>query len=382
MSIKESKDKLEILVVDDEEKNLQVLAGHLHRSGYDVVFASHGKEALNALEPVLPDLVLLDVMMPEMDGYEVCEKMRERFRGEQLPIIFLTARTADEDIIKGFEAGAQDYIVKPLKIPELLARVKTQLDLKRARENLASSNESLSKLNQQQKRMFSILSHDLRSSISAVSNLLEELGFALAGTFDREEFTGLVGQANQSMTNLTDLMRDVLTWSRSQMDVIQYKPQEFIMSECVKGLFAHFEKQIKQKQLKLVNEMDPGTIVNADLDIVSTILRNLISNSIKYTAQGGTITINVELVDEQVSLVVKDTGIGMSEELIAKILDQSEFSSTLGTENERGTGLGLSLCLGLIRHHGGQMEISSSEKKGTTVTFRLPTVHKAAVSSV
>jgi len=125
MSEEHLKNRPEILVVDDEEKNLQVLAGHLDRAGYDVVFALRGEEALSALDPVLPDMVLLDAMMPEMDGYEVCAKMRERFGGEELPIIFITARNSDEDVIKGFELGAQDYIAKPIKIPELLARVKT-----------------------------------------------------------------------------------------------------------------------------------------------------------------------------------------------------------------------------------------------------------------
>lgn len=362
----------EILIVDDVDKNLQLLGNSLHKEGYDVLFASSGEEALQTVAEGLPDLILLDVMMPGMSGFEVCEKLRRDPRTAEVPVIFVTALSEPSDIVDGFRAGGQDYITKPVKTAEMLVRVKTHLELQRVRRELRESNHDLQAHIDHQRHTFSILSHDLRSPISTVGVLIEEIATALKADEDKSLLEEMVEDARQSIVNLNNLMEDVLAWSRIQMDAIRFEPQDFVIEDAVDNVLAHHAPQAERKGLHFKKDLSADLVVYADINMVTTVLRNLVSNSIKFTPRGGKIIIQASKLAQGWEVAVEDTGIGMEESVIEKLFKYKEISSAQGTEEERGSGLGLSLCMGLIRKYGGDMHVRSKLGSGTRIAFTLP----------
>ncbi len=367
----EGRRRAEILLVDDQDKNLQVLGSYLYRDGYEVVFANSGEQALEVVKSGAPDLILLDVMMPGMDGYDVCRRLKSDPKTAGIPVIFITARIAAEDILAGFEAGGQDYIAKPVKPQELLARVKTHVELQLARTELAHSNENLRNHIEHQKHTFSILSHDLRGPVSTVGLLILELLQAVKGGSNQKLILEMLEDAHECTDRLTSLIADILDWSRVQMNAVRFDPQEFILEEAVQGVFLNQERNAERKGLHLVNHVASDCMVYADVNMVTTILRNLVSNAIKFTPRNGTITVYIQQNQEWATVYVQDTGVGMASEIIEKLFRMGEISSMQGTERESGTGLGLALCMGLVRKCGGQMTVTSEVGKGTLIGFTL-----------
>lgn len=362
----------DILVVDDQDKNLQLLGSHLHKEGYDVIFANSGAEALEIVNNDLPDLILLDVMMPEMDGYEVCKRLKADPKTAEVPVIFVTARTASEDVVMGFEVGGQDYITKPVKAAEMLVRVKTHLELRSVRQQLAVSNEELRVHNEHQKQTFSILSHDLKGPISTVSVLMSELEIALCEGEDTSSLITMVEETRQNIERLNTLIQDVLEWSRVQMDAVHFEPQDFVISEAVDIVLAQHAPQAERKGLHLENQIRPDCLVYADINMVTTVLRNLVSNAIKFTPRGGRIKVKSEKTQKGTQISVIDSGMGMSQDIINKLFKIGEVKSRQGTDHESGSGLGLALCKGLIDKCGGYICADSRQGEGSSICFTLP----------
>jgi len=362
--------KFKILIVDDNMENIQVI-GNLLMENYLLGFAFNGEQALTALRKTNDyDLVLMDVDMPVKNGYETCDSMRHDEQLKDIPVIFLTGYTEIENMIMGFNLGAQDYVTKPFHSWELLARVKTQLLIKQKADQIKEYATELENLNATKNKFFSIIAHDVKNpfaSILMVSGILQKKSEKLT----REEKDNLVGEINATAKNGYSLLENLLKWAQSQTGKIKVKPVtvslKTIIGKCIEWSGA------SAKGIKLINKTPADITIITDENIVETILRNLLSNAVKYTQESGTITVSSELKQKVVEVSVIDTGIGMSKMIQDKLFRiDSNISSMPGTHNEAGTGLGLIVSKEFVEKLGGRIWVESEEGKGSAFRFTIP----------
>ena len=353
-----------ILIVDDNLPNLQVLGQMLESEGFDIALANSGEQACKMVRSVLPDLVLLDIMMPGMNGYEVCDILRDNPDTREIPVIFLTAKTQPDDILSGFRHGGVDYIVKPFQSAELLARVRTHVELKRSRQKLKE-------LIAAKDRFFSILSHDLKSAISGIITLVE----ATLSDLDHNSTENLSEDLTivaKSGRHLYRLLQNFLDWATVQSGAMPCRPATIAVSELATVVLDLFQGHTAAKQLALVDETDPGHAVLADYDMTLTVLRNLVSNAIKFSQPEGRITLSSNRNGNSIHISVSDNGVGIRPEDLSKLFQVDTNFSTTGTAKEKGTGLGLVLCRELLLKNGGDIRVESTLGEGATFTFHLP----------
>jgi len=362
----ESHKTYKILIVDDVPNNIKVAANILQREKYKLFFATSGSSALAKVKSNKFDLILLDVMMPEMDGFEACKQIRNDPDIQDVPIIFLTAKTDTESIVKGFELGATDYVTKPFDGAELLARVKTHLALQCAKEELQELNATKDKF-------FSIIAHDLRSPFTSLLGLTEGI-IENIDYYSKNDIKKFVETLKTSAETVFALLENLLAWSRLQRGIMERSPKEISLDEIVRHNVFLFQSGAEQKQITPRNLVQENTIVYADYNMIHTVMRNLISNALKFTDTGGTIEISAQTNEHNVEVAVSDTGIGISDEAVSKLFRIDVKYSSVGTAGERGTGLGLSLCKELVEKNGGTIWIESKVGKGTTFRFTLPKV--------
>ena len=359
------KDKPIILIVDDVPKNIQVLGTLLNKIDCELAVAMNGQQALDTVKKIMPDLILLDIMMPVMDGLEVCERLKKDENTKEIPIIFLTAKIETDDIIKGFEMGAVDYVTKPFIGRELVARVKTHLDYKQIKDNLKEEVASKNKF-------FSIISHDLRSSFGIVSSFVKIIQENKESLSDEEILEILNDIGNTTKTTL-ELLENLLNWARSQTGTLNKKPEILNLNYLINELVNSNKKAAEKKSIQIVYEKNDNLFpVLADKNMTLLVIRNLISNALKFTPQNGEIKISAQNEEEQVRIVVSDTGVGIPSNTVEKLFSIHHKVSTYGTEKEAGNGLGLILCKEFILQHNGEIGIESEVEKGTCVWFTLP----------
>ncbi len=369
-----------ILIVDDIPKNLQLLSSILSAEGYQIAFASNGNQAISVADTTKPDLILLDIMMPELDGYEVCTILKSNPNTAHIPIIFLTGRVETDDVVRGFQVGAVDYIAKPFNTVELLIRVKTHLDLKLSKDELVKKNHQLtaykSELEQlvaTKDKFFSIIAHDLRGPFSGFLGLSE----VLANEYDlleKEDIVQISDSMNKAAKRLFAFLENLLEWSSTQTGRLELHPSNIDFSIIANKTIALLSTTANEKKISLKSNIDNNTYVFADSNIAHTVLRNLVSNAIKFTREGGSITLNSSSNDNFVTISVSDTGVGMEEETIAKLFKVDKKYTSHGTNNETGTGLGLILCKELVEKSGGNISVRSILNEGSTFEFTLPIV--------
>ncbi len=375
-----------ILIVDDIGENLQVLGNILSKEGFDTSFALNGKLALSVIEETLPDLILLDIAMPVMDGFEVCRILKSSERTREIPIIFLTAKTEVDNMVHGFSLGADDYVTKPFNTLELLARVKAHIELKKSKDTileqnkelsnlvnqLSKSNEELNKLNASKDKYFSIIAHDLKGPVGNLNSFLNFMTDQ-SDKISKEEFQKDLILLQSSSKKIKDLLENLLTWSRSQRGDIQYNPDNFDLQRLIQSNMLLFESSVNNKKISLLNKVQSGIAGYFDYEMIKTVFRNLISNAIKYTNTNGSITISSREVDTFIEITIEDTGTGMNYSMSQNLfrIDVKHFS-TDGTNGEKGTGLGLILCKEFIDKHGGKIWVESEEGKGSKFKFTIP----------
>jgi len=360
-----------ILLVDDTEANLRVLGPLLRAEGWAVAAATRGEQALKIIAQRRPDLVLLDVMMPEMDGFEVCRRLRADPSLRDLPVLFITALTEEEDIVRGFREGGHDYIAKPFRQAELVARVRTHLALQQATAKAKKQAADLVQLNADKDRFFSIIAHDLRSPLAGLMGLSETLAANLPSFTPAE-----IGDATEEMAkcsrNLYQLLENLLEWSQLQTGLMECRFERVELTNTLTELADLFGPAAQQKNLKLKLDMQKVTAW-VDHRMLHTIVRNLISNAIKFTPLGGSITMRCRPEEGWAVLEFCDTGLGIpAGELENLFARAAKPVSRVGTAGERGTGLGLVLCRDLLESAHGAISVSSSPGQGSTFTVRLP----------
>lgn len=391
----DSSKNFEVLIVDDIPENLQVLANILDKQGMDVSYASSGYEALNSLKAELPDLILLDISMPEMDGYKVCEIIKSNTETRDIPVIFLTARDQTEDIIKGFKIGAVDYITKPFNVEEMTTRILTHLELKHSRDSMAKyikiikeknrqiseQNKQLKDLNATKDKFFSIIAHDLTSPFHTLISISDLLASKFK-QFPPEKVERYIHLIQESTKNTYSLLENLLAWSRTQTNKIELFPEYINVQKQVIDSIKLLRGMANRKNISLSYSAADNLVVYADENMLTTILRNLISNALKFTEKNGRVIIKAKnitkklknkRITEFVEITVSDTGVGIPEQKMNELFRIDKSRSTCGTENEKGTGLGLVLCKEFVEINGGAITGKSTLGEGSDFIFTLPT---------
>ena len=363
-----------ILIVDDNPANIRVAAKILKQKKYNISYAQSGKEALQKAGSFNFDTILLDIMMPGMDGYEVCEKLKSSTATRQVPVIFLTAKTEPENVVKAFGVGGADYVTKPFNSQELLSRVETQVRLKKTLEKLEKANTSLREANNTKDKMFSIISHDL---LGPIGNIKESLEVIVNGevTMDEKNMQSFIHSMWVSIGSSYTLLENLLLWARNQQGKMGYKPKKLNLTLVVKGAFNLLAGVAGQKSIGLNYNLRDRQMVFGDKNAIKTIIRNLVSNAIKFTNKNGLITIGAKEVENgflQVS--VTDTGIGMDRKIKENLFKKFKNEPRWGTNGERGVGLGLVITREFVERHGGSIWVISEEGKGSAFYFTLPFV--------
>lgn len=381
-----------ILIVDDNPANLGVIVDYLETYGFKVLVARRGETGLEKAQFALPDLILLDVMMPGINGFETCRRLKEIEVTKDIPVIIMTALTDTEHKLKGFQAGAVDYITKPFQRKEVLARVQTHLNLRNlqkhlqekntqlqqaeaeilaAHHTLQEQNAQLQELNASKDKFFSIISHDLRSPFSTLLGLTEFVSTNF-DKYDREKLRHHIDILFSSAQRLYALLENLLTWARLQRGAMQCEPEVFDLSGTIRENITIFASKADEKGITLREEIPENIMVYADVRMVDTIIRNLISNALKFTETGGNIVVSAVLQEQRVEMSVSDTGCGIDEAGIAKLFRIDTHYTHIGTAGEQGTGLGLILCKELVEQNGGRIWVESEVAKGTTFRFNIP----------
>lgn len=358
-----------ILLVDDNLQNLKVLGNMLQETGYHLLFAKNGIQALEAVKHRKPELILLDIMMPDLDGFEVCRQLKQNVQTHDIPIIFLTARAEQEDIIKGFELGAVDYVTKPFNHKELISRVKTHLELKAAREELALKIEELQQANLTKEKLLSIISHDLVNLFNSLMNFSllltepEELSVE-----QKNKYLLMISQASNQGYHL---LRNLLDWFRNQTGKIKVIPVTVSLKPLVERNIEFLSSLAKNKNITVSSWVDSEATVWADQNMLDTVIRNLLANAIKFTPNSGKVEITSQPQASMMEISVIDTGIGIKPEDIQQIVQGSHYT-TIGTDNEKGTGIGLNLCKEFVEKNGGNIGVESEMGKGSRFYVHLP----------
>jgi two-component system sensor histidine kinase/response regulator len=360
-----------VLIVDDNSNNLKIIAITLRELNYRLVIATNGQSAIEMVDKTRPDLVLLDIMMPGMDGYETCEIIKSKKENENLPIIFLTALNEKANIIKGFEVGGVDYITKPFNKEELISRVETHLELKFTQDALKKNTKYLYELNSLKDKMFSVIGHDLRSPLGSVKMTLEFLSETISEA-SREELQTTVDFLLKTTNEAFSLLDNLLGWGRAQSGNISINKEKVNLADLVNSVYLIHKKNIGAKNIEFLNNVEKGTTICADLNTITAVLRNLLSNAIKFTPNYGSIIISSVNLENLVRIEVKDTGVGIPVENIPKLFDSTQHLTTYGTNSESGSGLGLNLCYDFVKRNDGEISVKSETGKGTSFYIDLP----------
>lgn len=365
-------DPINIAIIDDELMNLEMLGFIIRQLGFGSTGIQHSLEAIEILEKSVPDLILLDVKMPKMDGFELCSKIKEHRKLKEVPIIFLTGLDQTENKIKGLELGGVDYITKPFNPLELKARVKTHIELSMAKRKVEEQAKKLKEDIAVKNRMFSIIGHDLRSPLSAAKLKMDFIQRGIIDHTSPDFINGTVYEISRTMDEALNLLQNLLGWGKSESGQIEIIPEKIALHDIADETFRLLKLPSSHKEIGLINEVPQETYAYADMNTTKTVLRNLVSNAIKFTPKQGKIAIGAETKGKWVYISVTDNGKGITTEDIKKILNPKEHFSQLGTEKEPGTGLGLVLCQIFIKKNGGKLSIESEPGKGSTFTFNLP----------
>jgi len=353
-----------ILVVDDSPGNIELLLSYLQKINYRILITRDGPNAIKLAVSSKPDLILLDIMMPGMNGFETCEHLKKMPDTKDIPVIFMTALTDIESKLKGFELGAVDYITKPFQRTEVSARIATHLTIQEQKIKLAELNAS-------KNRFFSIVAHDMKGAFGSLMNFTQYVSKSF-DEWSREELKDLILDMCESTQKKYKLLENFLEWSRIQMGVIPFKPQKVLLEYIIVQAIQLFTDHATSKNIQITTDFETEHYLEADSHMIATIFRNLISNAIKFSYKDGTITISTLDHDNQIAISVADTGCGIDPHKLDRLFCMDEKHQTEGTVGEKGTGLGLLLCKDLLDKHNGHIYVKSEKGKGTTFTVYLP----------
>ncbi len=358
----------DILLVDDTLDNLKVLSRVLMVQGYHIRKALNGRMALQACQTVIPDLILLDILMPDMDGYAVCQQLKADSRTAGVPIIFISALDTGFDKVRAFDIGGVDYIAKPFQVEEVLARVKNQLTIQQLQKDLKNLNQKLLTSNQELEQFAYAASHDLQSPLQSILGYTGVMSFKHRDKLDPEVLQ-YVHKINQAGLRMKYLIQDILEYSR--LGAEQKEPEAVDCQAVVAEVLENLAEEIAKK--RAVINCEPLPLVMGDRAKFLQLWQNLISNAIKFCNPQVSPQIEIKFSPDQTiglwRFMVQDNGIGIDSQYFQRIF---EVFQRLHTYQEYpGAGIGMATCKKIVERYGGKIWLESTLGQGTTFHFTL-----------
>lgn len=358
-----------ILIVDDIAENVKLIGKLLKVFDVRISVATNGEQAVEVAKQLLPDLILMDVNMPVMNGFEATKKLKEDPNTEKIPIIFLTALNDVNDVVQGFDEGGVDYVTKPFNAKVLLSRINTHLSIKFQREKLEKLNKELEASDIQKTKFLSIVSHDLRSPMTGLIGLSDVMIKDLE-ILSKDDLKDYLVALNESLKNQYKFLENMLRWGNLQFNKVPLNKELHKTSDLVNEICKVLELNASNKGVKIIQDVQAKEVFG-DFNLLYSILHNLTVNAIKYTPENGEVRIRVEEDGDFVRFSVKDTGIGMPKEVAEKLFRVDSVQSRPGTNNEQGTGLGLIVTLESVKKHNGEIHVETQENEGSEFIFTI-----------
>lgn len=357
-----------ILIVDDEPKNFEVIETFLEQENYILHYANTGVKALQRLDALKPDLILLDVMMPELDGMEVCRRIKANPQWQSIPIIMVTALTSKQDLASCLKAGADDFISKPINSLELRARVCSMLRIKQQYDCVQSLLEQKQKLLRMREDMVNMIVHDLQNPVAAILLASELLKNPKLPSHKRELKINQICATTQRLRSLIDKLLLMAKLESGKMPL--NRTNVYVEKVCCSAL-TDLEGIASEKNIKLISYFpEEAIIINVDLDLFKRVLDNLISNALKFSPSKTEIILKVEeLEPKKAKIQIIDAGPGIQKELQNSIFEKYEIGTTL--KNVSQTGLGLAFCKMVIEAHEGKISVENSHPQGSIFTVEI-----------
>ncbi|MDX1618519.1 MAG: hybrid sensor histidine kinase/response regulator [Balneolaceae bacterium] len=369
-----------VLIIDDTEPNVRLLAHVLKREGYEVLAAFSGEDALKLVEKKKPEIILLDIMMPGMDGFEVCERLKKKEETSDIPVIFLSALSETDSKVKGFKAGGVDYITKPFQREEVLARIELHLRLNRLQNRLEEKisqlkerEEWLNRLNAQKDELMRIVGHDIRNPVTGIIGVAQLLKNS-ESSMSEDQRKLMYKTIEESGKKLQNLVNDLLKKEKAELNLEELNLEEVRLEHLLQRVIELHQPTALSKEITVDLEINEPVQMELDRQKMDQVMGNLISNALKFTPRGGTVSIALDSTEERVKIVVNDTGVGIPTEDMDSLLNGSEKTIPVreGTQGEKGSGFGLDIIKQFTELHGGDVEVESVEGEGTRFTLFLP----------
>ncbi len=357
-----------LLVVDDETINIDILIEALGDE-YTVRAATSGAAALDSVAKALPDLILMDVMMPDMDGFEVCRRLKDNPTTREVPVIFLTALNETTNKVKAFSIGGVDYVTKPFQFEEIHARVEAHMEIQRQKRELQQSYDKLRELESLRDSLVHMIIHDLRSPLSVVLGYLD----LAASEQLPKQAAAYIGKATNSTETILAMVSTLLDINKmedeqikpdfSAVDLINLVSETIRMVEPLKG----------KRKISIASPEKIETLT-CDSQLIRRVLQNLIGNAIKFTdKEKGIISVSIESAEQDmIRISVVDNGYGIPVEYHDKVFDKFWQAKAHKQGQMYSTGLGLTFCKLAVEAHGGRIELESEVSKGSSFWFELP----------
>ncbi len=347
-----------ILIVDDTPANVLLLVRMLAERGYNPRPVLNGKLALQAARTERPDLILLDINMPGMNGYEVCEQLKADTALKDIPVIFISALSETIDKVKAFRVGGVDYVTKPFQFEEVYARIQTHLQL-----------HQLEKLRDDLTHM---VIHDMRSPMTVIFSFLDILEFHEAKKLS-DSTQRLIKLARVSVEDLNNMVSSILDVSKLAAGEMKLQINPCDIYGIIRSVLATIQPLIGKR--KVIFDVSGSLTITVDAVLIRRVIQNLLSNAIKYTPSDGEVSIAVTSSNSEVRITITDTGPGIAPEYHQRIFEK--FGQVEDRKCRMGTGLGLTFCKMAVEAHGGRIGIDSEVDKGSTFWFVLPMLDKA-----
>jgi len=364
---------LKILVVDDDRMNIRILRSMLQNEGYVICEADSGEQALEVYVKFQPDIVLLDVLLPGINGFETCRELTRRHGALAAPVMFITAKQESEDIVEGFSAGGVDYVGKPFRQKEVVARIRTHLQIRQLMARQSTLVDQLSRANASKNKFLGMAAHDLRNPLASIRGLAEFLRDGTVGplTDDQLELLNLMHQAAQGMVSLVNDLLDVATIESGELK-LSLAPARLVEG-IEKSVALHNLEAVRKRTHILFTEREADPVLMIDAAKIRQVIDNLLSNAVKYSPHGSTINVALHaLPDGSYDVSVRDQGPGIPEGERDKLFKDFSRLSVKPTGGEKSTGLGLAICRKIVEAHGGTIVANNLPACGSEFRFTLP----------
>ena len=343
-----NRSEYKILIVDDVVSNVLLLKILLTNEKFQVCTANNGTSCIEMAKKEHPDLILLDVMMPDISGFDTAIILKKDDETKEIPIIFLTALNTPADLVKGFQVGANDFLTKPFNKEELVMRVMQQISLVAAKRIIEKQNAELRATLNNRDKMYSVIAHDLRSPMASIRMVLNLVVASVPKETVGPELYELLDKANKESEEVHDLLDNLLKWTKSQTGKLTVVTQDLDLNDIIPGVVDIFEMIAETK----------------------TVVRNFMSNAVKFSPEGSSIDILMTTEGDFAKISVRDHGVGIAADRLGSIFHKGE--TTYGTSGEEGSGLGLQLCQDFARKNGGDCTVESVEGEGSTFSVLVP----------